>query len=64
MARSTTFKQADIKRAVRGALAAGFVVGRVEVEVEAGKIIVHGEQKSIETPKSSLDEWRATRDPR
>jgi hypothetical protein len=64
MARSSTIKQADVKRVVGGALAAGFAVGRVEVEVEAGKIIVHREQESVETLMSPLEAWRAGRDPR
>ena len=64
MARApTTVRQADVKRAVAGARAAGLTVGRVEVE--AGKIIVHTVQPdAAEAPKSPLDEWRAVRDSR
>ena len=63
MPRMTSIRQADIKRAVAGALAAGLKVGRVELA--AGKIVVHVAQPdAAQAPKSSLDEWRAGRDPR
>jgi hypothetical protein len=35
-----TVKQIDVTRAVRGAVAAGLAVGRVEVDQRTGKIVI------------------------
>jgi hypothetical protein len=55
----TTFKQADVTRAVRGVVAAGVEVMRVEVE--NGKIVVvAGKPGSAERPEVNvLDQWMA-----
>lgn len=57
------FRQADVRRAVAGTLAAGLTVERVEVE--ADRFIVHtAKPDAADAPKSPLDEWRAARDSR
>ena len=61
MPRSSTIKQADVTRAVRGALAGGLAVGRVEVERD--RIVIHAKDDA-DGPSAPLDEWRAARDPR
>lgn len=38
--RAATFKQVDVTRAVKGAVAAGLLVGRVEVDQRTGKIVI------------------------
>lgn len=38
--RPATFKQVDVTRAVKGAVAAGLIVGRVEIEQHTGKIVI------------------------
>lgn len=38
--RSATFKQVDVTRAVKGAVAAGLVVGRIEIDQRTGKIVI------------------------
>lgn len=53
------FKQADVKRAVAGALAAGLAVGRVEIE--ADKITIHSENAAQPAaPATDLDKWMAS----
>jgi hypothetical protein len=59
-----TFKQQDLKRALRAALAAGKEVQRVEIE--HGKIVLifgDSEAREISDP-AALDVWRASRGPR
>ena len=38
--RPTVFKQVDVTRAVKGAVAAGLTVGRVEIDQHSGKIVI------------------------
>jgi len=38
--RPATFKQVDVTRAVKGAVAAGLAVARVEVDQRTGKIVI------------------------
>ena len=56
------FRQTDVARAVRGAVAAGLTVQRVEVD-KAGKIVVIvGEPDKAATASESdnpLDQWMA-----
>ncbi|MCF3642905.1 hypothetical protein LXM94_23345 [Rhizobium sp. TRM95111] len=59
MTRETPFKQVDVKRALKGAEQAGFVVGRIEID-PSGKITVIARQEAAE-PATALDEWRAKR---
>jgi len=54
----TPFRQADISRAVKGATAAGLVIGRVEIDQDGKIVIVSGEGRPKETA-TPLDAWRA-----
>jgi hypothetical protein len=58
-ARSVAFRQADIKRAVAGAAAAGLTVGRIEITKDTIVIIpaAPGGQQSEAT--DALDNWIA-----
>ena len=38
--RPTVFKQVDVTRAVKGAVAAGLTVERVEIDQHSGKIVI------------------------
>lgn len=38
-----TFKQDDVTRAVKGAVAAGLAVARIEVDQRTGKIVIFSE---------------------
>lgn len=37
------FNQIDVTRAVKGAVAAGLAVARIEVDPRTGKIVIHSE---------------------
>ncbi len=54
--RAANIKQADVTRLIKGAQAAGFSVGRIEVE--GGKIVIYGNKSSHETATSPLERWR------
>ena len=56
-----TFKQGDVSRAVKGAMAAGIKVESVEI-TPGGKIIINAESdRSVVAASSPLDEWRSGR---
>jgi hypothetical protein len=59
----TPFRQVDISRAVKGATAAGLVVGRVEIDQDGKIVIVSGEGRPIETT-TPLDAWKAKKNAR
>ena len=40
MARTIPFKQADVSRAVKGAISGGMRIGRIEIDPSSGKIII------------------------
>lgn len=61
-ARRQAFRQADVARAVKGAVSAGLKVGRVEVDQDGRIVIVSGEETA--RPDTAFDEWRAKRDAR
>ena len=50
--RPALIKQADVTRAVKGALQAGFEVGRVEIE--GAKLVIYGKS---EEDKSKINSW-------
>jgi hypothetical protein len=54
MTRSARFKQADVKRASAGAVAAGLTVARIEIDV-SGKIVIVAGQPIIESENDN--EW-------
>jgi hypothetical protein len=59
MARDTaTFKQADVTRALKAAVAAGIEVARVEIEARTGNIIISTPHRRDE-PDSPYDVWKA-----
>ncbi|UGB25568.1 hypothetical protein LPC10_22195 [Methylorubrum sp. B1-46] len=62
MPRQPKATQAAITRAVKGALAAGLKVGRVEID--GNRIVVHPSEDVRPEPASELDAWRAKRNAR
>lgn len=55
----STFKQADLTRALKAAAAAGNKVAKAEIE--AGKIILQFETAPAAEPAGDLDRWMASR---
>ena len=66
MNRPHRFKQADIARAVKGAIAAGLHVSRVEIDAEGKLVLVFGspDRQDPASPQSAYEAWRAKRDAR
>jgi hypothetical protein len=58
VARPASFKQADIKRAVAGAVAGGLTVERVEIAKDGTIVIVAGLPDS-QPERTALERWRA-----
>jgi hypothetical protein len=56
MNRPATVKQADITRAVKGAVKAGFAVGRIEVDQATGKIVIWPESAGGQGKPNEWDE--------
>ncbi|WP_372615335.1 hypothetical protein [Aquicoccus sp.] len=56
MNRPSTVKQADITRAVKGAVKAGFAVGRIEVDHVKGRVIIHLEGAGGQVKPNEWDE--------
>ncbi|WP_210878080.1 hypothetical protein [Roseovarius autotrophicus] len=54
--RPATVKQADVTRAVKGAVAAGLAVGRVEIDQRNGKVIIWPAGASDGTSGNEWDE--------
>lgn len=59
-ARRQTFRQADIARALKGAMAAGMKPTQVEVTAE-GRIVLSFEEAAKPAPADSFDAWKAGR---
>lgn len=63
MARKTPFRQADVKRAVAGVLAAGVPIGQVKI-TEDGAIIISPPATDVGVnaqAASPLEQWRQRR---
>jgi hypothetical protein len=56
------FKQADVSRALRGAVSAGLKPARAEIDASGRIIIVFGEANA--EPVTDFDDWKAKRDAR
>ena len=59
----TPFRQADISRAVKGAAAAGLVIGRVEIDQD-GKIVIVSEESKAKEATTPLDAWKTRKNAR
>jgi len=60
---SARFTQADVAKALKGAFAAGFDVGAVEIGPDGAIRIVRMDEKA-KNSSDPFDEWKATRDAR
>jgi len=58
MKRQVAFKQADVTRAIKGAIAAGMKVGRAEIDL-SGRIVVVAPSEDTAKPANDLDKWLA-----
>lgn len=63
MARSVAFRQADITRAMKGAIAAGLKPSRADIDRDGKITLVFGEAAPPE-PATDFDKWKAGRDAR
>lgn len=64
MARTpASFKQTDIVRAVKAALAVGLPVVRIEIAPDGRITLVHKPDNTAE-PQNDLDRWKARRNAR
>lgn len=53
--RPAPYTQADVTRAVKGAVAAGVVVGRIEFDLKSGRIAVYSEGQSKQDDPNPWD---------
>jgi len=60
--RTSHVRQADVTRAVKGALAAGLSVGGVEVAPDGTIRVLSGGETTEPANLSPFDEWKAKRD--
>lgn len=59
--RAKAVRQSDVTRLVKGVVAAGEKVERVEVDAAGGKITIYTTSSAIATPAGALDNWMARR---
>lgn len=57
------FRQADVSRALKGALAAGLRPSRAEITAE-GRIVMSFDESAPAEPASPFDRWKKNRDAR
>ena len=50
-----TVKQIDVTRAIKGAVAAGLAVARIEVDQRTGRIVIHSEGSDGESATAEID---------
>lgn len=55
MKKQAPFRQVDVTRAIRGALAAGLKITRAEVDQHGKIVLMAGED--LPTPENALDKW-------
>ena len=60
--RASTFRESDVKRAVKAARGAGVIVGVVEVTPDGTIRILSGSGEANAAPASPFDRWKALRD--
>lgn len=60
MSRPVSFRQVDVKRAVKGATGGGMAIGRVEID-PTGKIVLVAASQA-EAPQSDLEIWLKSQD--
>jgi hypothetical protein len=56
----STFRQADLTRALKAARGAGITVRAVELDPQSGKIKITAVEPSGEEATTDLDKWMAT----
>ena len=61
--RHAAFKQADVTRALRGAVAAGVEIARVEIDARNGNIVILTPRYSS-SQVTAYDAWKAESDAR
>lgn len=61
MSRAVTFTEADVKRAVKAAEAAGKTVGALRIDPRTGEIVLTFDQPKEQPAASPLEEWRRKR---
>lgn len=61
--RRQPFRQADVSRALKGALAAGMKPTRAEITAE-GRIVLSFEDGTSPEPADAFDNWKRRRDAR
>lgn len=54
--RAALIKEADVKRIIKGVMAAGFEIGRVEVE--GGKLVIFGQSAGNLAHETPLEKWK------
>lgn len=58
MARFSNFKQVDVTRALRGTIAAGVEVTRIEIDARTGNIVILT-SRELGAPVAPYDMWKA-----
>lgn len=51
------FKQIDIRRAIKGAKAAGIAIGQIEIDPCTGRILIRTASEDPEPARNDLDKW-------
>jgi hypothetical protein len=57
--RPCSFRESDVKRAIRAARSAGIEIARVEIDPSTGRIIVIADAPGAAAEISDLDQWKA-----
>ena len=54
--RPAIVSKADVTRTVKGVVAAGVPVGRIEVDLRTGRVVIFPEGSQVQSVKNSFDE--------